>query len=201
MPRGVEHGRVGAAVRLRRRAQHDLGAAGDLRRYAEHQRGRGQRGAAGRHVQADPLDRQHRAFQHQTGTALPGQRLRLGRLVVAADAIPRALDRGLQRGRQTGLGGGELGLADGQLAEFSAVEAAGQRAQRRVAIGADLFEDPLDLRAAFGIGGQRRAGQQLAAGSGIQRGPGGDRQHIGISVRSCRSGLKRCEVDLMGRVW
>ena len=98
-----EHGRVGGAVRARRRAHDAHGTPGDACRHRQHDRRGWQRGSPGRHVQSNRIERHDHAFADDTGRRLDTQRRERLRLVEARHGVDRTSQRGvlLRRSRPT----------------------------------------------------------------------------------------------------
>ena len=161
-PRRIQHRLIAAAVGARRRAQHHFAATGDVRRHAQHQRGRRQRRAAGRHVQADPADRSQHALHPHAGRSIDRHWLRCRGAMEQLDAGRRLANGPLQCGIERRLGSGKLGLIDLECIQRAAVVSRAQLPQRRVAILAHGRDDPSDAMTHVVCARLRRTRQRLA---------------------------------------
>ena len=163
--------RIGAAILARRRAQHDLRAARQARRNGQHQRGGGQRRAAGRHVQADALDRPLHALAQQAGRGFNLIGTGDAGAVEGLDPQRRFGNRRLHVGRHLLPCGSELVGTDLEHGQFHAIELRGAITQGRITARCHRIEDSLHTRAQLLRDRLHRAPQQHTALGVVQRIP------------------------------
>jgi hypothetical protein len=125
----------------RRGAQHPLRTAGYRGGHGQHDGGGGQRGGAGRHVQADRADRHVNAFADDPGRGLDAERRRQLRCVELVHSPDRGVDRRMLGRIERAPGVREFKRRHRERFHLRAVEPQRQFTERRIAVPAYGFDD------------------------------------------------------------